>query len=148
MILLKEMVYFFCSDLIRQKKDLLLFSKNMIKMHHLFWNASTILTLNFALDKLNLFSISQKDLYFQCISWDHLNFHSNHEFRLELLPSDPLSVTLNQVWAEFSYFSLVIQFQTLIHSTLLTAEIIKWQKCAHMGLNGFHIKCIIGTHCN
>ena len=32
--------------------------------------------------------------------------------------------------------------------TLLTAEIIKWQKCARMGLNGFHIKCIIGTHCN
>ena len=32
--------------------------------------------------------------------------------------------------------------------TLLTAEIIKWQKCAHMGLNGFHKKCIIGTHCN
>ena len=25
------------------------------------------------------------------------------------------------------------------HLTLLTAEIIKWQKCAHMGLNGFHI---------
>ena len=23
--------------------------------------------------------------------------------------------------------------------TLLTAEIIKWQKCARMGLNGFHI---------
>ena len=23
-----------------------------------------------------------------------------------------------------------------------------WQKCAHMGLNGFHIKCIIGIHCN
>ena len=33
-------------------------------------------------------------------------------------------------------------------TTLLTAEIIKWQKCAHIGLNGFHIKCIIGTHCN
>ena len=32
--------------------------------------------------------------------------------------------------------------------TLLTAEIIKWQKCARMGLNGFHIKCIIGTHCS
>ena len=32
--------------------------------------------------------------------------------------------------------------------TLLTAEVIKWQKCAHMGLNGFHIKCISGTHCN
>ena len=32
--------------------------------------------------------------------------------------------------------------------TLLTAEIIKWQKCARMGLNGFHMKCIIGTHCN
>ena len=25
---------------------------------------------------------------------------------------------------------------------------IKWQKCACMGLNGFHIKWIIGTHCN
>ena len=25
---------------------------------------------------------------------------------------------------------------------------IKWQKCARMGLNGFHIKCIIGTHCS
>ena len=25
---------------------------------------------------------------------------------------------------------------------------IKWQKCARMGLNGFHIKCIISTHCN
>ena len=33
-------------------------------------------------------------------------------------------------------------------ATLLTAEIIKWQKCARMGLNGFHIKCIIGTHCS
>ena len=26
------------------------------------------------------------------------------------------------------------------HYTLLTAEIIKWQKCADMGLNGFHTK--------
>ena len=25
---------------------------------------------------------------------------------------------------------------------------IKWQKCAHIGLNGFHIKWIIGIHCN
>ena len=25
---------------------------------------------------------------------------------------------------------------------------IKWKKCARMGLNGFHIKCMIGTHCN
>ena len=25
---------------------------------------------------------------------------------------------------------------------------IEWQKCARMGLNGFHIKWIIGTHCN
>ena len=25
-------------------------------------------------------------------------------------------------------------------ATLLTADIIKWQKCARMGLNGFHIK--------
>ena len=39
-------------------------------------------------------------------------------------------------------------FTTLCNFTLLTAEIIKWQKSAHMGLNGFHIKCIIGTHCN
>ena len=28
----------------------------------------------------------------------------------------------------------------LFHCTLLTADIIKWQKCARMGLNGFHIK--------
>ena len=25
---------------------------------------------------------------------------------------------------------------------------IKWQKCARMGLNGFHIKWMISTHCN
>ena len=25
---------------------------------------------------------------------------------------------------------------------------IKWQKCAHMGLNDFHIKWMIGTQCN
>ena len=36
----------------------------------------------------------------------------------------------------------------MILVTLLTAEIIKWQKCGHIGLNGFHMKCIIGTHCN
>ena len=24
----------------------------------------------------------------------------------------------------------------------------KWQKCARMGLNSFHIKWMIGTHCN
>ena len=41
-----------------------------------------------------------------------------------------------------------IETDVVVHITLLTAEIIKWQKCARMGLNGFHIKCIIGTHCN
>ena len=46
-----------------------------------------------------------------------------------------------------SYFVLYLG-PLLAPYTLLTAEIIKWQKCARMGLNGFHIKCIIGTHCN
>ena len=32
------------------------------------------------------------------------------------------------------------------HSTY--SWIIKWQKCARMGLNDFHIELIIGTHCN
>ena len=36
----------------------------------------------------------------------------------------------------------------MINCTLLTAEIIKWQKCARMGLNGFHIRLIFGTLCN
>ena len=62
-------------------------------------NKCKILTLSFVLDQLNLFSISQKDLYFQC-----MYLVRPFEFRLELFPSDPLSVTLNQVWAEFSYF--------------------------------------------
>ena len=33
-----------------------------------------------------------------------------------------------------------------IHSTYFWN--IKWKKCACMGLNGFHIKWIIGTHRN
>ena len=30
--------------------------------------------------------------------------------------------------------------ELLTPHTLLTAEIIKWQKCAGMGLNGFHTR--------
>ena len=55
-----------------------------------------------------------------------------------------------QKWAKDKTLQMTrtLSKRCLSLNTLLTAEIIKWQKCAHMGLNGFHIKCIIGTHCN
>ena len=45
------------------------------------------------------------------------------------------------VWG---YFGTLLFRHVTIHTT--HSWNIKWQKCAHMGLNGFHIKCIIGTH--
>ena len=42
----------------------------------------------------------------------------------------------------FSFFWLVIWRHSAYSWN------IKWQKCARMGLNSFHIKWMIGTHCN
>ena len=64
--------------------------------------------------------------------------------RETILVYSQLSIPLTQ-WHRSSIFQPSTPEKAL---TLLTAEIIKWQKCARMGLNGFHINCIIGTHCN
>ena len=65
----------------------------------------------------------------------------------------PINVYSLETWSTLALLTRILFIPLFIQpqrwqDTLLTAEVIKWQKCARMGLNGFHIKCIIGTHCN